>query len=92
MWLKLSSGRDELVLNPDHVKRLLSEGAVETDDPRVKPETQEPEQVPESEQGDGSQNVDAATDRADTNNDRGPTGDEPAVHRPERARSTRRKS
>src|SRR4051812_12927208 len=34
-WMRLSNGREEIIVNKDHVKRLLSEGAVEIDDPRV---------------------------------------------------------
>jgi hypothetical protein len=34
MWLKLSNGRDELVINEDHIKRLKDEGAIEITDPR----------------------------------------------------------
>jgi len=34
MWLRLSNGRNELVVNEDHIKRLLNEGAVEIPDPR----------------------------------------------------------
>jgi hypothetical protein len=52
MWLRLSNGRNELVVNEDHIRRLLSEGAVEIPDPRSKPEeTPLPvEPVQESEQ------------------------------------------
>lgn len=39
MWLRLSNGRDELVVNEDHIRRLLNEGAVEIPDPRLQPET-----------------------------------------------------
>ncbi len=35
MWLKLTNGRVELVINEDHIKRLISEGAVEIPDPQV---------------------------------------------------------
>jgi hypothetical protein len=38
MWLRLSNGRNELVVNEDHVRRLLAEGGVEIPDPRLKPE------------------------------------------------------
>jgi hypothetical protein len=34
MWLRLSNARDEFVVNEDHIKRLLAEGAVEIPDPR----------------------------------------------------------
>lgn len=87
MWLKLSSGREELVLNADHIKRLLSEGAVEIPDPRTQPETQEPEQkqeaevkIPESEQSDGTindDNTDNASQAPDSRSKRGKSG----VHR-----------
>lgn len=39
MWLQLSSGRQELVNNEDHIKRLIAEGAHEIPDPRVSPES-----------------------------------------------------
>jgi hypothetical protein len=40
--MRLSNGREELVLNEDHVKRLLGEGAVEIVDPRVPQESETP--------------------------------------------------
>lgn len=51
MWIHLPNGRTELVLNEDHIKRLLSEGGREVPDPRVpaKVEETEPEQQPEAE-------------------------------------------
>jgi hypothetical protein len=42
MWLKLPNGRDELVVNEDHINRLLAEGAVEIPDPRLQPESAAP--------------------------------------------------
>lgn len=85
MWLKLSNGREELVLNEDHVKRLLGEGAVEIDDPRAVPEEQ-----PESELIDGSQGEHVDADSTSEDDDQ--RSDESAVHRPKRAGSARRKS
>lgn len=48
MWLRLSNGRHELVMNEDHIKRLLNEGAVEIPDPRSQPvePSQEDESLP----------------------------------------------
>jgi len=52
MWLRLSNGREELVVNEDHIRRLLAEGAVEIPDPRSQPEetalSVEPSQEDES--------------------------------------------
>jgi len=52
MWLRLSNGRHELVVNEDHIRRLLAEGAVEIPDPRSQPEeaplSVEPSQEDES--------------------------------------------
>jgi hypothetical protein len=57
MWIKLANGRVELVVNEDHIQRLLSEGCMEVSDPRLVP-TEQPEetteQQQESEQADGS--------------------------------------
>jgi hypothetical protein len=83
MWLKLPNGRDELVVNEDHVKRLLNEGAVEIPDPRIpledvaEPVEEQPEEVEtavteESEQTDvSSAGIDGGPDSASTSNDRG---------------------
>lgn len=42
MWIHLPNGRTELVLNPDHIKRLLSEGGHEVPDPREPVKAEEP--------------------------------------------------
>jgi hypothetical protein len=55
-WMRLSNGREELIVNRDHVKRLLGEGAVPIDDPRV---SQEPEKPKELEQLQGSAELNA---------------------------------
>jgi len=51
MWLRLSNGRNELVVNEDHIRRLLSEGAVEIPDPHSQPANAAPLAVePEEEE------------------------------------------
>ena|SRR5882762_7855183 len=113
MWMRLSNGREELIVNEDHVKRLLGEGAIEIADPRVPqaPETpQEPEQpqvpsgetgseqtqAPESEQPDGSTNVDGEPDSTGQGDDQrsepGTGHDGDTVQRPADTGQTRRKS
>lgn len=34
VWMRLSNGREELIVHPDHVNRLLDEGGVKIPDPR----------------------------------------------------------
>jgi len=34
-WMRLASGREELIVHPDHIARLLDEGGVIIPDPRV---------------------------------------------------------
>jgi hypothetical protein len=46
MWIRLPNGRDELVVNEDHIKRLLSEGGIEISDPRSEKQTPEEVVVP----------------------------------------------
>jgi hypothetical protein len=45
MWIKCPNGVDTLVLDPDHVKRLLNEGGQEIPDPTIV-QVVEPEQEP----------------------------------------------
>lgn len=57
-WFRLSNGREELIANEDHFKRLLDEGAVEIDDPTAQvPLQEETSQTPghaiESPEGSG---------------------------------------
>jgi len=35
VWMRLSNGREELIVHPDHVKRLLDDGGVIIPDPRT---------------------------------------------------------
>lgn len=37
-WMRLSNGREELIVNPDHIKRLLDEGGTIIPDPRLSSE------------------------------------------------------
>jgi len=59
MWLKLPNGRDELVINEDHIKRLKDDGAIEIADPRL------PSQEPPTEQT-LSPELDAISDNSST--------------------------
>lgn len=90
MWMRLSSGREELVLNEDHIKRLLGEGAVEIADPRMPQETEISEEAP-----DDSQNNDGGSDSASQDNDQRPepgAGDDgDTVHGSTNTGQTRRK-
>jgi len=35
VWMRLANGREELIIHPDHVKRLLDDGGVIIPDPRT---------------------------------------------------------
>ncbi len=35
VWIRLSNGREELIVHPDHIKRLLDDGGVIIPDPRT---------------------------------------------------------
>lgn len=37
VWMRLSNGREELIMHPDHVNRLLDEGGTIISDPRLSP-------------------------------------------------------
>ena len=85
-WMRLSNGREEIIVNQDHVKRLLGEGAVKIDDPRV---SQEPEIAKEEAStevaADGSTNVNEQSDSPSTPDDQRHGTDAP-VQRSKRTR------
>jgi hypothetical protein len=76
MWLKLSNDRVENILNEDHIKRLLNEGAFEVPDPTI-PQAEKSEVV-----DDGSQSNDGKSDSTGEVEDLRSSGDKSAVRRP----------
>ena len=86
MWMRLSNGREEIIVNKDHVKRLLSEGAVQIADPRVPQEVETPQEEASTEEVvDGSTNVNEQSDSPSTPDDQR-HGTDTAVQRSKRTR------
>lgn len=89
MWMRLSNGREELIVNEDHVKRLKGEGAVEIDDPR----TPQPETSAEQPSQEGVTNASTSDDGGSEStgaSDDQRSGDDTTVHRPASSGQTRR--